>query len=119
MLSSSQRLPPIDKEFYPVGDPATKSGASLQASGEAVYVDDIPAPTNCLYGAFIYSTKPSAKIKGIRFKENSIPDGVVAVISCKDVPKNGKNVGFKFATFTEPLFADEFTLHVGQCIHSW
>ena len=115
MLSSSQHVP-IDKEFYPVGDPATKSGASLQASGEAVYVDDIPAPTNCLYGAFIYSTKPSAKLKGIRFKDNSVPDGVVAVISCEDVPKSGKNVGFKFASFTEPLFADELTLHVGQCI---
>ena len=115
MLSSSQHVP-IDKEFYPVGDPAIKSGASLQASGEAVYVDDIPAPTNCLYGAFIYSTKPSAKIKGIRFKDNSVPDGVVAVISCEDVPKSGKNVGFKFASFTEPLFADELTLHVGQCI---
>ncbi|KAF3547551.1 hypothetical protein DY000_02007407 [Brassica cretica] len=115
MLSSSQHVP-IDKEFYPVGDPATKSGASLQASGEAVYVDDIPAPTNCLYGAFIYSTKPSAKIKGIRFKDNSVPDGVVAVISCEDVPKSGKNVGFKFASFSEPLFADELTLHVGQCI---
>ncbi|KAF8113609.1 hypothetical protein N665_0047s0017 [Sinapis alba] len=113
MLSSSQHVPPIDKEFYPVGEAATKSGASLQASGEAVYVDDIPAPANCLYGAFIYSTEPSAKIKGIRFKENSVPDGVVAVISCKDV---AKNVGFKFSSFTEPLFADDFTLHVGQCI---
>ncbi|KAJ0241639.1 Indole-3-acetaldehyde oxidase [Hirschfeldia incana] len=116
MLSSSQHLPLIDKEFYPVGDPVTKSGASLQASGEAVYVDDIPAPKSCLYGAFIYSTKPSAKIKGIRFEEDSVPDGVVAVISCKDVPKSGKNVGFKFQSFTEPLFADELTLHVGECI---
>ncbi|CAH8390733.1 unnamed protein product [Eruca vesicaria subsp. sativa] len=115
MLSSSQRVP-IDREFYPVGEAATKCGASLQASGEAVYVDDIPAPTNCLYGAFIYSTKPYAKIKGMRFKEKSVPDGVVGVISCKDVPKSGKNVGFKFSSFTEPLFADEFTLHVGQCI---
>ncbi|KAJ4890583.1 Indole-3-acetaldehyde oxidase [Raphanus sativus] len=114
-LSSSQHVP-INDEYFPVGEPVAKSGASLQASGEAVYVDDIPAPANCLYGAFIYSTKPSAKVKGIRFKENSAPDGVVSVISCKDVPKGGQNIGMKFSFGTEPLFAEDFALHVGQCI---
>ena len=115
MLSSSQHVP-INDEYFPVGEPVTKSGASLQASGEAVYVDDIPAPANCLYGAFIYSTKPYAKVKGISFKENSVPDGVLAVISYKDVPKAGQNIGLKFSFGTEPLFAEDITLHVGQCI---
>uniref|UniRef100_A0A1J3G0L1 Indole-3-acetaldehyde oxidase n=1 Tax=Noccaea caerulescens TaxID=107243 RepID=A0A1J3G0L1_NOCCA len=115
MLSSSQ-IVPINNEYHPVGQPVTKSGASLQASGEAVYVDDIPAPANCLYGAFIYSKKPYARIKGIRFKENSVPDGVLAVISCKDVPKSGQNLGLKFSLGTEPLFAEEFTNSVGECI---
>lgn len=115
MLSSSQHVP-VNNEYYPVGEPVTKSGASLQASGEAVYVDDIPSPTNCLYGAFVYSIKPSARIKGIHFKENSVPDGVLAVISCKDIPKGGQNVGMKFGFGTEPLFAEEFTISVGQCI---
>lgn len=115
MLSSSQHIP-INDEFFPVGEPVAKSGASLQASGEAVYVDDIPAPTNCLYGAFIYSTKPYAKVKGVCFKENSVPDGVLAVISYKDVPKGGQNIGMKFSFGPELLFAEDFTLHVGQCI---
>ncbi|KFK33854.1 hypothetical protein AALP_AA5G068800 [Arabis alpina] len=115
MLSSSQQVP-INKEYYPVGEPVTKSGASLQASGEAVYVDDIPSPTNCLYGAFIYSTKPSARIKSIHFKENVVPDGVLAVISCKDVPTGGQNVGMKTGFGPEPLFAEEVTIHVGECI---
>ncbi|KAG8098491.1 hypothetical protein GUJ93_ZPchr0013g34901 [Zizania palustris] len=49
-------------EYKPVGKPIEKVGAELQASGEAVYVDDIPAPKDCLYGAFIYSTHPHAEI---------------------------------------------------------
>ncbi|KAL1193715.1 Indole-3-acetaldehyde oxidase [Cardamine amara subsp. amara] len=115
MLSSSQHVP-LNDEYYPVGKAVTKAGASLQASGEAVFVDDIPSPKNCLYGAFIYSKKPFAQIKGIHFKENSIPDGVVAVISCKDVPKGGKNVGMKTGIGTDILFAEQFTVSVGECI---
>lgn len=115
MLSSSQHIP-LNDEYYPVGKPVTKAGGSLQASGEAVFVDDIPSPKNGLYGAFIYSKKPFARIKGIHFKENSIPDGVVAVISCKDVPKGGKNVGMKIGIGTDILFAEEFTVNVGECI---
>lgn len=38
--------------------------------GEAVYVDDIPSPTNWGFGAFIYSTKPLARVKNIRFISN-------------------------------------------------
>ncbi|CAN8268349.1 unnamed protein product [Cochlearia groenlandica] len=115
MLSSSQKVP-IGNEYYPVGEPVTKSGASLQASGEAVFVDDIPSQENCLYGAFIYSKKPYARIKSISFKEKSVPIGVVAVVSCKDVPKSGQNVGMKSVFGTELLFAEEVTISVGQCI---
>ncbi|XP_010503045.1 PREDICTED: indole-3-acetaldehyde oxidase-like isoform X5 [Camelina sativa] len=115
MLSSSQHVP-ITNEYNPVGQPVTKAGASLQASGEAIYVDDIPSPTNCLYGAFIYSTKPFARIIGIHFKENLVPHGVVAVISCKDVPKGGKNVGMKTGLGSVRLFAEDFTINVGECI---
>jgi len=48
----------FSNEYKPVGKPIKKTGAELQASGEALYVDDIPAPKDCLYGAFIYSTPP-------------------------------------------------------------
>ncbi|EOA26206.1 hypothetical protein CARUB_v100166510mg, partial [Capsella rubella] len=115
MLSSSQHIP-INNEYNPVGQPVTKAGASLQASGEAIYVDDIPSPTNCLYGAFIYSKKPYARIIGIHFKENSVPQGVVAVISCKDIPTNGKNVGMKTGLGSDHLFAEDFTISVGECL---
>ena len=82
--------------------------------GEAVYVDDIPSPTNCLHGAFIFSTKPLARVKGIKLKPKSVANGVNAVISFKDIP--GENLGIKTGFGPEPLFADDFTRCTGQYI---
>ncbi|XP_028791047.1 indole-3-acetaldehyde oxidase-like, partial [Neltuma alba] len=79
--------------------------------GEAVYVDDIPSPTNCLYGAYIYSTKPLARVKNIKLQQE---DGVRAVISSKDIPDGGENVGSKFVFGVEPLFADEIVQCIGD-----
>ena len=83
-------------------------------AGEAVYADDIPSPTNFLHGAFIYSTKPFARVKGIKLKPQSVADRVSALISFKDIP--GENIGAKNSLGSEPLFADEFTRCAGQYI---
>ncbi|GAB4824565.1 aryl-alcohol oxidase 3 [Ancistrocladus abbreviatus] len=116
LLSSAKQVIGSSREYHPVGEPITKTGAAVQASGEAVYVDDIPSPTNCLHGAFIYSTKPLAWVKGIKFESESPPDGVIAIISFKDIPKGGLNVGSKTIFGTEPLFADELTRCAGERI---
>ncbi|KAJ4724641.1 putative Aldehyde oxidase [Melia azedarach] len=116
LLSSAKQVLELSSEYYPVGEPMTKSGAALQASGEAVYVDDIPSPTDCLYGAFIYSTKPLARIKSIQFKSNSLPHGVTALITFKDIPEAGENVGAQTMFGGEPLCADELTQFAGQII---
>lgn len=84
--------------------------------GEAVFVDDIPSPKDCLYGAFIYSTKPMARVKSIGFKSTSLPHGVVGIISVKDIPKGGKNIGITALFDTEPLFADDLTQYAGQAV---
>ncbi|XWS71363.1 hypothetical protein CRYUN_Cryun03dG0132300 [Craigia yunnanensis] len=109
LLSSAKQVIQSSKEYYPVGEPIPKSGAAIQASGEAVYVDDIPSPNNCLHGAFIYSTEPLARVKGIKFNPGS-PDGVAALITVKDIP--GENLGFTSIFGEEPLYADE----LAQCI---
>lgn len=85
-------------------------------AGEAVYVDDIPSPPNCLHGAFIYSTEPFARVKGMGFKTNNEPTKVAAVISYKDIPEEGENVGSKGFLGFEPLFADELTRCAGEPI---
>ncbi|OMO77106.1 Aldehyde oxidase/xanthine dehydrogenase, a/b hammerhead [Corchorus olitorius] len=109
LLLSAKQVIHSSKEYHPVGEPIQKTGATIQASGEAVYVDDIPSPSNCLHGAFIYSTEPLARVKGIKFKSGSLPNGVTGIISVKDIP--GKNVGCVTGLGEEPLYADE----VAQC----
>ncbi|XP_024455534.2 abscisic-aldehyde oxidase isoform X2 [Populus trichocarpa] len=116
LLSLSKHVFEVTKEYHPVGEPVKKSGAALQASGEAIFVDDIPSPMNCLYGAFIYSTKPFAKVKSIKFKSKSLPFGVAALICFKDIPKDGENIGSKSIFGAEPLFADEMTRYAGERI---
>ena len=83
-------------------------------AGEAVYVDDIPSPPNCLHGAFIYSQKPFARVTSIELDSESHSDGVTALISFRDIPKGGENIGSNSSYGPEPLFADELTKHSGQ-----
>uniref|UniRef100_A0ACD5UT81 Uncharacterized protein n=3 Tax=Avena sativa TaxID=4498 RepID=A0ACD5UT81_AVESA len=105
------------EEYKPVGKPIKKAGAELQASGEAVYVDDIPAPKGCLYGAFIYSTHPHAHIKGIKFGSSLASHKVITVIDAKDIPSGGENIGSTLAGLgDEALFADSFSEFAGQNI---
>ncbi|KAK9734655.1 hypothetical protein RND81_04G155000 [Saponaria officinalis] len=115
LLPAKQEIVP-GVEYRPVGEPVTKTGAALQASGEAIYVDDIPSPSDCLYGAFVSSTKPLAKVKGVHFKSESLPNGVLAVITYKDIPDGGKNVGSKTMFGFESLFADDLTRCTGERI---
>ena len=88
----------------------------IDFTGEAVYVDDIPSPPNCLHGAFIYSTKPLARVKGVDLESNNQLSGVAALISYKDIPEQGENVGSKAMFGSEPLFADDLTRCAGQQI---
>ncbi|VAI37750.1 unnamed protein product [Triticum turgidum subsp. durum] len=104
-------------EYKPVGKPITKAGAELQASGEAVYVGDIPAPKDCLYGAFICSTHPHAHIKSVNFRSSLASQKVITVISAKDIPVGGKNVGSGFRMLgEEALFGDPVSEFAGQNI---
>ncbi|CAN1251655.1 Indole-3-acetaldehyde oxidase [Linum perenne] len=116
ILSSSRQVFQLNKDYNPVGEPVIKSGAALQASGEAVYVDDIPSPANCLHGAFICSTKPLARVKGIEVDPKSQSNGVSALITYKDIPNGGQNIGSMTIFGPEPLFADEFTRCAGDRI---
>ncbi|XP_068649944.1 indole-3-acetaldehyde oxidase-like isoform X2 [Aristolochia californica] len=115
-LLSSKQVVEISTEYLPVGEPTKKVGAEIQASGEAVYVDDIPSPKGCLHGAFICSTRPLARVVGIEFKPTSVSKNFVTVISSKDIPELGANIGSRTAYGSEALFADDHTLHAGQPI---
>uniref|UniRef100_A0A8C0VCU6 Xanthine dehydrogenase n=1 Tax=Cyanistes caeruleus TaxID=156563 RepID=A0A8C0VCU6_CYACU len=73
-----------------VGRPLVHVSASKQASGEAVYCDDIPHYENELYLTLVTSTKAHAKILSVDTSEAQSVPGFVCFVSAKDVP--GSNV---------------------------
>uniref|UniRef100_J3MK08 aldehyde oxidase n=1 Tax=Oryza brachyantha TaxID=4533 RepID=J3MK08_ORYBR len=117
MPLSSRREALSGDEYKPVGDPIKKYKVELQASGEAVYVDDIPAPKNCLYGEFVYSTQPLASVKSINFKPSLASKKIITFVSAKDIPTGGRNIGSTFLFGDEePLFADPIAEFAGQAL---
>ncbi|KAL3620262.1 aryl-alcohol oxidase 3 [Castilleja foliolosa] len=116
LISSAKQFVEYSKDYYPVGEPMPKFGAAIQASGEAVYVDDIPSPPNCLHGALIVSTKPLARVKGISFESNPHPTTIADVITIKDIPKGGENIGACAFFGSEPLFAGDVAQFAGDVL---
>ncbi|XP_049379003.1 abscisic-aldehyde oxidase-like [Solanum stenotomum] len=114
LLSSSKQVVEFSTEYSPVGEPLKKIGAAMQAAGEAVYVDDIPSPPNCLNGAFIYSTKPLAGVKGIQLEPTHLTD--TTIITYKDIPAGGANAGVVTPFGSEPLFAEDLSRCAGDRI---
>lgn len=89
------------------------SGFSL--TGEAVYVDDIPAPADCLYAAFVLSEKALAKIQNVDVQPALQTPGTVAYISAADLPPNGQNVGVSMGALSrQSLFATDLVECVGH-----
>ncbi len=109
----------VNKQSYPqsmmtyVGQPMTHLSALKQATGEAIYVDDIPKYANELYGGLILSTIPHGKIINIDFSAALALDEVVDVITWKDV--KGSNIIGPVAK-DEELFASETIHFSGQLI---
>ncbi|KAG5109568.1 hypothetical protein JHK82_038791 [Glycine max] len=114
LLSSGKQILEAGCDYHPVGEPIMKSGAALQASGEVVFVDDIPSPSNCLHGAYIYSAKPLARVRSIKLTPELQLDGLRDIISIKDIPNGGENIGSKTIFGVEPLFAEEIARCVGE-----
>nr|CAB3452603.1 unnamed protein product [Digitaria exilis] len=114
-VSSRRETIPND-DYKPVGEPLKKYAVELQTSGEAVYVDDIPAPKNCLFGEFIYSTQALAFVKSIKFKSSLASEKIIDVVSAKDIPSGGENIGSTFTYGDEPLFGDPIAEYAGQAL---
>uniref|UniRef100_A0A8C7FCI6 Aldehyde oxidase 1 n=1 Tax=Oncorhynchus kisutch TaxID=8019 RepID=A0A8C7FCI6_ONCKI len=76
----------------PVGRPIMHRSAISQATGEAVYCDDIPKMDGELHLVLVTSTRPHAKILDIDISEALRVPGVVDVITSKDIP--GKNINY-------------------------
>uniref|UniRef100_A0A2D4HXB2 Xanthine dehydrogenase/oxidase n=4 Tax=Micrurus TaxID=8634 RepID=A0A2D4HXB2_MICLE len=95
-----------------VGRPLMHLSAAKQASGEAVYCDDIPSYTNELYLTLVTSSKAHAKITSIDTTEAQCVPGFVCFVSDQDVP--GSNT--TGICNDETIFAKDIVTCVGHII---
>ncbi|XP_055877626.1 uncharacterized protein LOC106059685 [Biomphalaria glabrata] len=108
------------KTELPLKQAMPKITAPLQASGEAVFINDMPAFKNELHAAFVLSDVGPATLVSIDASEALTMPGVVAFYSAKDIPAGGVNdylpsgSGFDFKS--EELFASKEIYFAGQSI---
>uniref|UniRef100_K1Q8Q7 Xanthine dehydrogenase n=1 Tax=Magallana gigas TaxID=29159 RepID=K1Q8Q7_MAGGI len=71
---------------WPLTQPMTKVEAINQASGRAVYINDIAGQPGECYAEFVLSTEANAKIQSIDPSEALKMPGVLKFIAAKDIP---------------------------------
>ena len=84
-----------------VGKPATHASGELHCTGEAAYVDDIPAPENLLHGSLILASECHAKLASIDITPALQIPGVAGVFTHEDIVKLGGD------NRMGPIFLDE------------
>ncbi|ESO85884.1 hypothetical protein LOTGIDRAFT_221063 [Lottia gigantea] len=96
-----------------LGKPLPHSSALQPASGEAVYIDDMPALTGELSLVPVYSKKPHAKILNVDVAEALTVPGVKGYIDHRDVKGNNT---YPVAEQDEHLFAIDEVITEGDVI---
>ncbi|KAI8791232.1 xanthine dehydrogenase/oxidase [Biomphalaria glabrata] len=102
---------PGQSENGAVGQPIVHMSAFKQATGEAVYVDDVPKMEGELFCGVVKSSKAHAKITRIDPSKALDLPGVVDFVTYKDVPNDN--------TWDSPkdfVFAEQMVEHEGQII---
>jgi xanthine dehydrogenase/oxidase len=89
--------------------------ALKQTTGEAQYIDDIPALKNELHACYVLSAKAHAKIKSIDYSAALDIPGVVDFVDVTDMPFDDANK-FGPPNFDEPFFAEGEVHTAGQPI---
>ncbi|XP_048729395.2 xanthine dehydrogenase-like isoform X2 [Ostrea edulis] len=85
-LSSGQQSYDTKPIEWPLTEPMTKVEAINQASGRAVYINDIAGQPGECYAEFILSTEANAKIQSIDASAASTVPGFLKFIAAKDIP---------------------------------
>ncbi|XP_043271749.1 xanthine dehydrogenase isoform X2 [Venturia canescens] len=97
-----------------IGRPIVHASAYKQATGEAVYCDDIPQFTDELYMALVLATKAHANIVKIDPSEALAVEGVVAFFSAEDIPERQRWVGP--VMHDEEVFVSKTVTSQGQSV---
>ncbi|XP_041834296.1 xanthine dehydrogenase/oxidase-like [Melanotaenia boesemani] len=81
-----QAVPEEQKQDDVVGRPMMHLSAMKQATGEAIYCDDVPLYENELYLAVITSTKAHARILSVNTSAAERLPGIVCCLFADDIP---------------------------------
>ena len=84
--------------------------AHLHVSGQALYTDDIPLPSNTLHAAFGLSSIAHGRIRTLDLEPVQSFPGVFAIATAADVP--GEN-NYGSAVHDDPIFAPGLVEYVG------
>lgn len=109
-----QKIPDLPGNGDAVGQPNVHTSAYKQATGEAVYCDDMPKMENELYLALVLCSKAHAKILSVDASEALQQPGVHAFFSAKDLTHHQNEVGPVF--HDEELFRTDKVTSQGQTI---
>ncbi|XP_050304553.1 xanthine dehydrogenase-like [Anthonomus grandis grandis] len=85
--------PSTDKVIDTLQQPIVHLSAYKQATGEAIYVDDMPHFEDELYLGLVFSTRSRAKIVSIDFTKALCIKGVFGTLTADDLPKNRNRIG--------------------------
>lgn len=91
-----------EKGFSYVGKPLTNREAEMKAAGEIRYIDDLRMP-GMIHGKILFSPHAHAKITSIDASEAEKLEGVRAVVTWKDAPRNIFNSAMRFYMDTSPF----------------
>nr|QEO19121.1 rosy [Rhagovelia antilleana] len=108
------KVPNSQEKHDSVGRTEIHQSAYKQATGEALYLDDIPKQEGELYLSLIVSTRPYAKIVSIDATEALAMPGVEDFLSSKDLPSDRNRCGP--IEHDEEIFASEKVMCQGQVI---
>jgi xanthine dehydrogenase/oxidase len=97
------------KKNNSVGQPATHASGPLHCTGEAVYIDDIPAPANLLHASLIHASRCHVSLASINAEPALSIPGVAGVFTSEDIEKMGGD------NKMGPILLDDFAfLPVGE-----
>ncbi len=109
LITPSQK----NEKDSPIGKSRPHESAARQVAGQARYVDDIPEPPNTHYAAIGISQSANGAIKHLDLTDVFASDGVIDVITVKDVPGH-TDIAPVFDG--DPILADNEIKFYGQAL---
>lgn len=110
-VSSGQQSFNVSSEAAPLNQPRERIEGKLQASGEVLFVADLPANPREKFAAFVLSEQGNAGLLGIDSTEAARHSGFVGLITAQDIPGVNR---FLEGKSIEEIFVTEDIAYAGQ-----